>query len=181
VALLLACTLAAGCGGGSRRSAAGPEPSGDPYLASVAYAKCMRAHGVPHPDPDRKGDFSLTPADERRMRAIGPAKREAAEKACFRNLKGLNLRPLTREAQARAKKVLQELGACIRKKGHVVGNPVVKNLSRGRAFFGFDSAGPDARTKTYLRDSHACEKQVRLAPRISKIIEEDRKQQADGL
>ena len=35
-------------------AAATAPPSHDPYTASLAYAKCMRAHGVPHPDPDRR-------------------------------------------------------------------------------------------------------------------------------
>ena len=44
-------------------------PSPDPYTASLQYAQCLRAHGVPHPLPDAKGDFSLTAADEARLRA----------------------------------------------------------------------------------------------------------------
>jgi hypothetical protein len=166
---LLILLLAAACGGAARSAA--PPPSSDPYTASLRYAVCMRAHGVPHPNPDKRGDFNLTPAQERRMRAVGRDVREAAEKACFHHLRGLNLQPLSRQARARAAKVLSELGRCIRRHGHEVGKPVVKNLSRGRAFFGFDSGGADP---SYTRDAHACEKQVDLAARISKIIEEDR-------
>lgn len=161
--------LAAACGGAARSAV--PPPSSDPYTASLRYAVCMRAHGVPHPNPDKRGDFNLTPAQERRMRAVGRDVREAAEKACFHHLKGLNMRPLSREARARATKVLIELGNCIRKHGHEVGKPVVKNLSRGRASFGFESGGSDP---GYTRDAHACEKKVNLAARISKIIDEDR-------
>src|SRR6266508_1199321 len=72
-------------------------PSTDPYTASLRYAQCMRAHGVPHPNPDRRGDFRLTPAQERWMRAVPRSARKAADDACFRNLKGLDLRPLTPE------------------------------------------------------------------------------------
>jgi hypothetical protein len=164
--------LAAACGSAAR--SAPPPPSSDPYTASLRYAVCMRAHGVPHPNPDKRGDFNLTPAQERRMRAVGRDVREAAEKACFHHLKGLNMRPLSAEARARAVKVLAELGRCIRSHGHEVGKPVVKNLSRGRAFFGFDSTGPSRPDPGYTRDAHACEKQVDLAARISKIIDEDR-------
>ena len=44
-------------------------PSPDP-TASLAYAKCLRAHGVPHPLPDAKGNFSLTPAEEQRLQIV---------------------------------------------------------------------------------------------------------------
>jgi hypothetical protein len=60
--------------------AAAPRPSADPYQAGLAFAACMRAHGVPHPDPDRNGDFNLTPAQEHRLRAVGMAKVRAADK-----------------------------------------------------------------------------------------------------
>jgi hypothetical protein len=42
-------------------AAAAGRPPANPYEAGLAYAACMRAHGVPHPDPDRK------------VRAEGPA------------------------------------------------------------------------------------------------------------
>lgn len=176
--LVLAGALAA-CGGSTAHTAA-PPPSSDPYTASLAYARCLRAHGVPHPDPDKRGDFKLTPADERRLRSIAPKQRKAAENACFRHLKGLNLRPLSKQAIARASAVLKDLRLCIRGYGYEVGPPEVRNLNRGRAFFGFKRVPGDAPPpgsashKRYLRDLHACEKRVDLARRISKIIDEDR-------
>jgi hypothetical protein len=126
-------------------------PSRDPYTASLRYAQCMRAHGVPHPDPDRRGDFNLTPAQERRMRAVLRSTRKAAEDACFHNLKGLDLRPLTPRAKQRAIGVLKQLSACLRGFGYETGRPVVRNMSRGRAFFGFTnprSTPPSARLRS---------------------------------
>jgi hypothetical protein len=178
ILLLVAGALAA-CGGGSNARTV-PPPSSDPHTASLAYARCLRAHGVPHPDPDRRGDFKLTPADERRLRSVGPQQRKAAEDACFHYLKGLNLRPLSRQALARADAVLEDLRRCIHGHGYEVGEPEVRNLSRGRAFFGFKRVPGDAPPPgsaghaRYLRDLHACEKRVGLARRISKIIDEDR-------
>src|SRR5436190_23486089 len=107
-------------------------PSPDPYSASLAYAKCMRAHGVPHPNPDAKGDFSLTPAQEARMRAIPKAKRVAADDACFHTLEGLNLKPLSAGALADATKVVAEPGRCLESHGYEVGVPEAQNLPRGR-------------------------------------------------
>src|SRR4051812_19733293 len=69
VALLAA--LAAACSSSALASQSTPRrqvsdpPSSDPFVASLAYARCLRRHGVPQPDPDRNGDFHLTAAQER--------------------------------------------------------------------------------------------------------------------
>ena len=139
-----------------------------------------RAHGVPHPLPDAKGDFSLTPAEEQRLQSVPRKTRKAAETACFHYLKALNLKPLSPWALARATAVVAELGRCIRSHGLTVGKPEVKNLSRGRAFFGFKTpprpAYGSAQQKLLVTVQHACEKQVDMAARISKIIDQDPKQ-----
>lgn len=185
-ALVTVSLLALGCTAGTPASAGTP-PSSDPYTASLAYARCLRHHGVPHPDPDEKGDFQLTPADERRLQRIPRAQRKAAENACFHHLKGLNLRPLSPRAIARANEVVADLGRCLRAKGHTVGRPNVRNLGRGRASFGFELL-PYQRDKEYWktpagrvearelsRDGRACEKAVDMAKRLTKIIDEDRR------
>ena len=132
-------------------------PSPNPHTASLAYAKCLRAHGVPHPLPDAKGNFSLTPAEEQRLRSVPRKSRRAAENACFHYLKALNLKPLSPQALARATAVVVELGRC---------------------FFGFKAAPrpaySTAQQKLLVSVQHACEKQVDMAARISKIIDEDR-------
>jgi hypothetical protein len=171
----------------SRDAVGTAPPSTDPYTASLAYAGCLRRRGVPHPDPDRRGDFRLTPADERRLRRVGAKKRAAAERACFHHLKGLNLRPLSRQAIARAEKVVADLGRCLRRRGHRVGAPDVRNLGRGRASFGFkplpyqrdraywQSAAGRRKARELARDGLACEKQVSMAQRLTKIVNEDRR------
>src|SRR5881398_2034604 len=123
---------AAGCGGSheatppsSKTSAGGslaaPAPRLDPYKAGVAYARCMRAHGVPHPDPDANGDFHLTPAQDRAMHTA-------------------TTKPLSRGAQRAALVPLGEVRSCMRGFGYQLGKPIVKNMSRGRAMFGFEYA-----------------------------------------
>ncbi len=149
-------------------------PSTDPYTASLRYAQCMRAHGVPHPNPDRRGDFHLTPAQERRMRAVPRSARKAADDACFRNLKGLDLRPLTPRAKQRAIGVLKELSACLLGFGYKTGRPVVENLPRGRAFFGFKDPRSTPPSAGLRQAQHTCEKRVNLAGKLDRIIAEDR-------
>jgi len=136
----------------------------------------MRSHGVPHPDPNRKGDFSLTAADERRLRSVPRRKREVAMRACFHTIKSLDHRPLSRQGQRRALVVLRELRRCIRGRGYEVGAPIVKNMTLGRMMFGFEPTGgpPPASQERFERDEHACERQVDLAKRINEVIAEDR-------
>ena len=177
--ILLAGALAvaaAGCGGAASvvHRPVPASASTNPYTASLRYAACMRGHGVPHPDPDRRGDFRLTPADERRMRAVPRSVRKAAENACYHHLKGLNMSPLSRPARARALGVLRQLSKCLRGYGYVVGRPVVKNLSKGRAFFGFENA-PKAPSTARLRNAqHTCERRVNMAGKLDRIIADDR-------
>src|SRR5215469_1154418 len=59
-AMALIALLATACGGGPSPAASA---TGGPTReqAALAYAKCMRSHGVPHfPDPDSNGDFHLS-------------------------------------------------------------------------------------------------------------------------
>ena len=146
----------------------------------------MRQHGVPHPDPDKHGDFSLTPADEKRMSAVDPKRRKAADNACFHHLEGLNLSPLSPHAIALADRVVADLGSCLRSYGHQVGAPQVRNLGRGRASFGFkplpgrdkdywQSPAGRREARRLQRDHLICEKRVRMAARLSRIIADDRR------
>src|SRR5215472_17105671 len=55
-AMALIGVLATACGGSS--SPASATGGSTRVQAALAYARCMRAHGVPgFPDPDRNGDF----------------------------------------------------------------------------------------------------------------------------
>jgi hypothetical protein len=180
--------LAAGCGGShaaepppatqSPAGLAGPVPHLDPYKAAVGYARCMRAHGVPHPDPDANGDFHLTPAQDKAMHSVTRKQHEAADAACFHLLKGtVSTQPLSRGAQRAALVPLGEVRQCMLGFGYRLGKPVVKNMSRGRAMFGFEPTpqpkGATARAKI-LDAEHTCEKRVRLAAKIDAIIKVDR-------
>jgi hypothetical protein len=148
------------------------------YRGSLAFARCMRAHGVPHPDPDLNGDFHLTPRDEERMRKATPKKHEAAERACFKYLKPfVSTKPLSAGAKARAKRALEGLARCMAARGFdFFEDPVVRDLSRGRAFFGFRKSDPVLKkvqhTQAYKRAQRVCEAALNKA--LDRIIREDR-------
>ena len=167
---------AVGCssGGSKHASATHARPSTNPYLASLAFTRCLRAHGVPQPLPDKHGEFSLTPADEKRLRTVPRSQRQAGMKACFHHISALNNDPLSERAHRRAIKVLLDLKKCLRGFGYTVGRPMVRNMSFGRAMFGFDTAaGPG--TPRLQHAQLVCEKRVDMARRITRIINEDRR------
>jgi hypothetical protein len=186
--LLCACLCAlalAACGGTSKREsprarALAGAPHSKAYEASLAYARCMRAHGIAHPNPDANGDFELTPAQERRMRASStPKEHEAADKACFRNLKGtVSTKPLSKAARKAALGPLRDLEQCLHGYGYDLGKPMVRNMSRGRAMFGFDRTPPQPPSgeaqQRLQKAQHTCEKKVHLAQRIDAIVKADR-------
>ena len=124
------------------------------------------------------------------MRAVDAGTRKAADDACFHHLQGLNLTPLSRHAIALANKVVNDLGRCLRSRGHKVGRAQVRNLGRGRASFGFESLPGRDRAywqtpagkrelKTLERDHRVCERRVRMAARLNKIIADDRRVRID--
>jgi hypothetical protein len=182
----IAVLVAAGCSGGARTAHPGtgqhfaaPTPHLDPYRAGVAYARCMRAHGVPHPDPDRDGDFHLTPKQEERMQVATPKQHEAADKACFHFLAGtVSTQPLSRGARRAALEPLRDLKQCMHGRGYELGTPIVKNLTRGRSMFGFDKAPPPPAGAGSTMRLHAaqlaCEKSTRRAAKLDAIVNADR-------
>ena len=180
--------VAAGCGGSHAAepppatpapgSLAAPVPHLNPYKAAVAYARCMRARGVPHPDPDANGDFHLTPAQDKAMQSVPRKQHEAADAACFHLLKGtVSTQPLSRGARQAALVPLGEVRQCMLGFGYRLGKPVVKNMSRGRAMFGFQYAPQpkSAKAREKIQGAqHTCEKRVKLAAKIDAIIKADR-------
>lgn len=118
----------------------------DAYTATRKYVNCMADHGVPLPQPDARGNINLSPADEARLRKIGRAAHERADKACFHFIRGItSLAPLTPAQKARAVDVLLSVSRCMRRFGYIMGDPYVKELGRGRAAFLFRYVAPATR------------------------------------
>jgi hypothetical protein len=172
--------LAPGCGDRAPVAATQPARSTrsgsrvDPYRAGLAYAACMRAHGVPHPDPDTDGNFKLTPAQDQEFRRVGHARVEAATRTCFHDLRPVvSTQPLSERVKVQAARVLDQLRSCLRRSGYEVGAPVVRNLSLGRTFFGFRSAAAPP-SKEQMSAEHMCERSLHFAQRIDAIVALDR-------
>jgi hypothetical protein len=137
----------------------------------------MRRKGIPFPSPDSVGDFHLTPAGEAQLRRVPRAQRQAADDTCFHHLKGtVSTKPLSLNAKSRAIRVLRALAHCMQEFGYEMGPPMVRDLPRGRAFFGFShiTAVPGGRARDNRRARLICEKRVDLAGALDRIIADDR-------
>ena len=118
--LLLAATLAAGCGGGSGATPSAASAVDPGRAAGVAFATCMRAHGVPNfPDPTRTGggglQIQMTPgrATVNGVSVNGPAFRSAMS-ACHSKLpNGRSGGPVSASQRAAALR----FSACMRAHG----------------------------------------------------------------
>ena len=100
--------LAAACAGGGS-SAAGGSSS---YQKAVAYAQCMRSHGVPgFPDPDSKGNFIIKGPE------LGGSGQQyqSADKACKHLLP--NGGQMTAAQQQKALSQALKFSACMRAHG----------------------------------------------------------------
>ena len=109
VAVTAGLTLLAACGGSSSPAALGAGASGTARSA-VAFARCVRAHGVPDfPDPGSNGVF-----DKNKMKQLGvsDAQMRAAVTAC-QNLLPAGPAPLT----ARQQQDYLRAAACMRSHG----------------------------------------------------------------
>lgn len=104
--LILSSMLLAACGLGV--NAAKPSPTADPQKAMLAYAQCMRAHGVDMPDPN---GGAMT------FKNVDPATMDAAQNACKSKLKGQNPKGLSPKEQAQMRDAAVKYAQCMREHG----------------------------------------------------------------
>jgi hypothetical protein len=124
--------LTAACNGGSANSpgpgasssssaSSGPGTSATAgrstaYNQAIAYAQCMRAHGIPNfPDPLPNGGFGLSPAVTGGTNGQVSPQYQTAEKACSSLDPVGNLSP---QRQRQALSQLLKLSACMRSHGY---------------------------------------------------------------
>jgi hypothetical protein len=124
--------LTAACGGASANSpvsgtSSSSGASADPgtaataggsstYNKAVAYAQCMRAHGVPNfPDPFPNGGFGLSPSVTGGTNGQVSPQYQAAEQACASLSPVGNLSP---QQQRHALSQLLKFSACMRSHGY---------------------------------------------------------------
>jgi hypothetical protein len=161
VALACGALVLAACGGGSSvPPVAGSGPSSKTASSSagsganpLAYAACMRSHGLPDfPDPDSQGGFAM-PSDI----DINSPQYLAAANACKAYAgPGLNLTPARKE-QIEASAL--EFAQCMR--GHGVPNypdPVIKFINGGVSQGeGVGKSGVDPNSPRFIAAQKTCQ------------------------
>jgi hypothetical protein len=144
-----AVVLVAGCSGGSSTLTTALTA----YQKALAYAQCMRSHGVPRfPDPDSRGNFAISGPE------IGPVNGTEfrnADKACRHLLPGSQ--PMTPAQQRQATAQALRFVACMRSHGlpHFP-DPVVN--AQGIGFRVGGNGGPRPGSPQFKAAQQACQR-----------------------
>jgi hypothetical protein len=129
----------------------------DPQEAALAYARCMRAHGIDVPDPDANGGVQLNahPGDE--------AKIKKAQDACGDILQR-SAPKLSKEQQSALQDGLLAFAKCMRKHGIDMPDP---QFGEGGIVTqkGGPGSGPDPNDPKFKEAQEACEPIVQAARR----------------
>jgi len=149
VTLLFAIALSA-CGIGV--NAAKPSPTPDPQKAMLAWAQCMRDHGVNLPDPGAGGGPVNITAD--------PATMDAAQNACRSLLKGQDMHQPSAAEQAKMRDALLKFSACMRAHGINLPDPTFSG--NGATLRAGDPTDPsmDPSSAEFQAAQKACEKNL---------------------
>jgi hypothetical protein len=140
--------LAAACGGSSSSAAAGVSTY---YQKAVAYAQCMRSHGVPnYPDPDSQGHF---PPVQIGRNGVSQQAVQSAQNAC-RHLQPGGGAGTAQQQQAKLTQALN-FSRCMR--AHGVPNFPDPSTSNGG--MGYNLSGVDTHSPQYQSANQTCQSQ----------------------
>jgi hypothetical protein len=108
VALLAACSRA-------NTTASGDSPTSSAYQKALAYAQCIRAHGVPsYPDPNSKGQFVIQNGSNNPTANVSTTVLNAAAQACQKLLPASMQKPPSGQKVTTAQ---LQWAACMRSHG----------------------------------------------------------------
>jgi hypothetical protein len=137
--------LVAACGGGGSSAAGGSSP----YQKAVAYAQCMRSHGVPgFPDPDSKGNFII----QGPKLGGSPGAFQSADRACRHLLPGGG--QMTAAQQQQALRQALKFSACMR--AHGLPNFPDPTAEKGGISLSLDGSGLSPHSPRFQAAQRAC-------------------------
>ena len=149
--LVLAFSLAlSACG--INAGAAKPTPTPDPQKAMLAFAQCMRAHGVDMPDPGANGNVTIggagNPVDEATM--------EAAQNACKSKLpKGAHQPSAAEQKQFQDQAI--KYAQCMRQHGIDMPDPTFSSSGGGALVRQSLGNGVDPTSSEFQAAQKACQ------------------------
>lgn len=132
-------------------NAAKPSPTPDPQKAMLAYAQCMRDHGVNLPDPGSGGSGPV-------QLNVDPTTMDAAQNACKSKLKGQNLNTMSAAEQARMRDSLIKFSQCMRAHGINLPDPTFN--ANGATIRGGPDSGIDPNSAEFQAAQKACQKNL---------------------
>lgn len=152
--LLTACSSSPGSSPGataSRATASGTATAAA-YTARLAYARCMRAHGVPtYPDPESNGQ---EPAGTKQLYASNP-RISAAGAACRKLLPNAGQPTATAQPNALSQASAVSLAGCMRSHGYpAFPDPSIDSV--GQPVFNLQAAGINSNSPQVLRSLRTC-------------------------
>lgn len=143
--------LAAACGGSSPSSST-PAGGSTDYQKAVAYAQCMRSHGVPsYPDPDSQGQF---PPVQLGRNGVSQQAVQSAQNDC-RHLQPGGGAGTAQQQQAKLTQAL-DFARCMRAHG-VPDFP--DPTAAGNGGIGYNLSGIDTNSPQYQSANRICQSQ----------------------
>ena len=106
-------------------NAAHPTPTPDPQKAFLAYAQCMRAHGVDMPDPGAGGNVTIG------GNGIDPTTMQAAQNACQSKLPKAKGQQPSATQQKQFQDQALKFAQCMRQHGVDMPDPTFSNSGGG--------------------------------------------------
>ncbi len=147
IAIAFSMMMMAACG--TPASAAKSSSSADKQKAQLAWAQCMREHGVNLPDPGaNSGPVQLN---------VDPATMDAAQNACKSLLKGQDLSKPSAADQARMRDALVKFSECMR--AHGINMPDPEFNGNGATIRAGDSS-IDPNSAEFQTAQKACQKNL---------------------
>jgi hypothetical protein len=175
VLLLAAAAVASGCGStsaddgvaalddaaattseGDESTASNGDDEDDPQEVALAWAKCMREHGVDVPDPevDENGRVRVMIQGRRAAEGVRDDTFAKARDECGTPFGDAGPPPLSEEERAKMQETMLEFAACMREHGVDMPDP---DFSDGGGRFGFGGTNVDPQSSTFQKAQEACQ------------------------
>jgi hypothetical protein len=115
---ILGVALAACSSGGGSPTGTSSSPVSSAYTQALAYAQCIRAHGVPSfPDPNSKGQFYVPNGGSDPTANVSPTVLNAAGTACRKLLPATMVKPPNGQGSTGDQTAELKWAACMRSHG----------------------------------------------------------------
>jgi len=115
---ILGIVVLAACSSSGTTNASGDSSTSTAYTQALAYAQCMRAHGVPtYPDPNSKGQFYIANGASDPTANVSTTVLNAAAQACQKLLPATMVKPPNGQGSTSDQTAQLKWAVCMRNHG----------------------------------------------------------------